>query len=100
MGSWGITMRQSDYGLDPVIFLPLQEIIRMILEAIYEPTFSDRSHGFRPKRSCHTALSQIKDTFQNTVDCQKDPGGQPNPHSSIYTLQGQKRPLPPLGLYI
>ncbi|WP_353957635.1 reverse transcriptase domain-containing protein [Phocaeicola sartorii] len=41
----------------------VQEIIRMILEAIYEPTFSDRSHGFRPKRSCHTALSQIKDTF-------------------------------------
>ena len=41
----------------------VQEIIRMLLEAIYEPTFSDRSHGFRPKRSCHTALSQIKDTF-------------------------------------
>ena len=41
----------------------VQEIIRMILEAIYEPTFSDRSHGFRPKRSCHTAMSQIKDTF-------------------------------------
>lgn len=35
----------------------------MLLEAIYEPTFSVRSHGFRPKRSCHTALSQIKDTF-------------------------------------
>lgn len=51
----------------PVIFLPLQEIIRMILEAIYEPTFSDRSHGFRPKRSCHTALSQIKDTFSFPV---------------------------------
>lgn len=41
----------------------VQEIIRMLLEAIYEPTFSDRSHGFRPKRSCHTALSQVKDTF-------------------------------------
>ncbi len=41
----------------------VQEIIRMLLEAIYEPTFSDRSHGFRPKRSCHTALSQIQNTF-------------------------------------
>ena len=41
----------------------VQEIIRMLLEAIYEPTFSNLSHGFRPKRSCHTALSQIKDTF-------------------------------------
>jgi len=41
----------------------VQEIIRMLLEAIYEPTFSDLSHGFRPKRSCHTALSQIQHTF-------------------------------------
>ncbi len=41
----------------------VQEIIRMILEAIYEPAFSNRSHGFRPKRSCHTALSQIQGTF-------------------------------------
>ena len=41
----------------------VQEIVRMILEAIYEPTFSDRSHGFRPNRSCHTALSQIQHSF-------------------------------------
>jgi group II intron reverse transcriptase/maturase len=42
----------------------VQEIVRMILEAIYEPTFSPRSHGFRPKRSCHTALAQVKMTFE------------------------------------
>lgn len=41
----------------------VQEVIRMLLESIYEPTFSERSHGFRPKRSCHTALSQIKESF-------------------------------------
>lgn len=41
----------------------VQEVVRMILEAIYEPTFSRYSHGFRPKRSCHTALSEIKTTF-------------------------------------
>ena len=41
----------------------VQEVVRMILEAIYEPTFSNYSHGFRPKRSCHTALSQVKKTF-------------------------------------
>lgn len=35
----------------------VQEVVRMILEAICEPTFSRYSHGFRPKRSCHTALS-------------------------------------------
>ena len=41
----------------------LQEVVRMILEAIYEPTFSDNSHGFRPKRSCHTALKEIVTLF-------------------------------------
>jgi retron-type reverse transcriptase len=32
----------------------LQEVIRSLLEAYYEPQFSDRSHGFRPGRGCHT----------------------------------------------
>lgn len=41
----------------------VQEVIRMILESIYEPTFSNTSHGFRHNRSCHTALSQIQQTF-------------------------------------
>ena len=43
----------------------VQEIIRMLLESIYEPTFSDQSHGFRPNRSCHTALTHIKHTFKS-----------------------------------
>lgn len=38
----------------------VQEALRMILEAIYEPLFLDCSHGFRPKRSCHTALDKLK----------------------------------------
>ncbi|WP_042355079.1 group II intron reverse transcriptase/maturase [Bacillus rubiinfantis] len=38
----------------------IQEISRSILEAIYEPKFSKSSHGFRPNRSCHTALKQVK----------------------------------------
>lgn len=41
----------------------IQEAIRMILQAIYEPIFSEYSHGFRPARSCHTALAQIKKEF-------------------------------------
>jgi len=44
----------------------VQEIVRMILESIYEPTFSNQSHGFRPNRSCHTALSQLQNTFTAT----------------------------------
>lgn len=35
----------------------------MMLEAIYEPIFSEHSHGFRPNRSCHTALGEIERTF-------------------------------------
>lgn len=38
----------------------LQTVVRLLLEAIYEPTFSAKSHGFRPQRSCHTALEQVK----------------------------------------
>ena len=41
----------------------VQEVTRMILEAIYEGQFEDCSHGFRPKRSCHTALNKIQKTF-------------------------------------
>lgn len=41
----------------------VQEVTRMILEAIYEGQFSNVSHGFRPKRSCHTALTAIQKTF-------------------------------------
>jgi len=37
----------------------LQEVIRMVLEAYYEPRFSDNSHGFRPNQGCHTALNDI-----------------------------------------
>ena len=33
----------------------LQTVVKFLLEAIYEPTFSEASHGFRPQRSCHTA---------------------------------------------
>lgn len=38
----------------------VQEVVRLILESIYDNKFSDRSHGFRPNRSCHTALKQFK----------------------------------------
>ncbi len=43
----------------------LQEAVRSILEAIYEPIFLDQSHGFRPNRSCRTALEQLKNNFRS-----------------------------------
>jgi group II intron reverse transcriptase/maturase len=45
----------------------LQEVIRSLLEAYYEPQFSDRSHGFRPGRGCHTALAEISETWHGTT---------------------------------
>ena len=38
----------------------VQACVRLILEAIYEPTFHDNSHGVRPRRSCHTALESLR----------------------------------------
>jgi retron-type reverse transcriptase len=42
------------------------EVVRLLLEAYYEPTFSARSHGFRPRRGCHTALDEIASTWTGT----------------------------------
>jgi group II intron reverse transcriptase/maturase len=44
----------------------VQEVVRMILEAIYEGFFESTSHGFRPHKSCHTALNSIQKTFIGT----------------------------------
>lgn len=45
----------------------LQEVLRTLLEAYYEPRFSSHSHGFRPNRGCHTALLEIQRTWKGTV---------------------------------
>src|SRR5438046_2674999 len=43
------------------------EVVRLLLEAYYEPGFSDLSHGFRKGRGCHTALRKVHDTWTGTV---------------------------------
>jgi group II intron reverse transcriptase/maturase len=45
----------------------VQEAVRFVLNVLYEPSFSDNSHGFRPNRSCHTALRQVYLKFGQTV---------------------------------
>ena len=45
----------------------LQEVIRSLLEAFYEPQFSDHSHGFRPGRGCHTALDTLYRGWRGTA---------------------------------
>jgi group II intron reverse transcriptase/maturase len=44
----------------------LQEVIRSLLEAYYEPLFSKASHGFRPSKGCHTALNEIQKCWKGT----------------------------------
>jgi retron-type reverse transcriptase len=44
----------------------VQDVIRQLLEAYYEPQFSDHSHGFRPHRGCHTALDHIHKNWGGT----------------------------------
>ena len=43
------------------------EVVRLLLEAYYEPSFSDHSHGFRKGRGCHTALREVQNTWTGTV---------------------------------
>jgi nicotine oxidoreductase len=42
----------------------VQEVIRLVLEALYEPVFKENSFGFRPKRGCHTALRHVFTKFK------------------------------------
>jgi group II intron reverse transcriptase/maturase len=43
------------------------EVMRLLLEAYYEPRFSDRSYGFRPGRGCHAALRDMAETWTGTT---------------------------------
>ena len=54
-------------GLPPWSDKLVGEVVRLLLEAYYEPTFSDLSHGFRPGRGCHTALRHVADTWTGTT---------------------------------
>ena len=51
--------KQRPLGLPSWSDKLLGEVVRLLLEAYYEPQFSDRSHGYRPGRGCHTALREV-----------------------------------------
>ncbi|MEC2713271.1 reverse transcriptase domain-containing protein [Bacillus cereus] len=55
--------KKRPLGIPSVDDKLVQEVMRIILEAIYEPVFTDTSHGFRANKSCHSALKQIQTNF-------------------------------------
>nr|YP_009574382.1 hypothetical protein [Arthrobotrys musiformis]QBM31499.1 hypothetical protein [Arthrobotrys musiformis]QBM31649.1 hypothetical protein [Arthrobotrys musiformis] len=66
-----IEIPKPNGGTKPLTIAPprdkiVQEALRLILEAIYEPLFLDCSHGFRPNRGCHTALKKVSFDFQTS----------------------------------
>lgn len=58
--------KQRPLGIPSIDDKLVQEVIRLILESIWEGTFLNCSHGFRPNKSCHTALDSIQKTFGGT----------------------------------
>ena len=59
--------RLRPLGLPPWSDKLVGEVVRLLLEAYYEPVFSGRSHGFRPGRGCHTALREVASTWTGTT---------------------------------
>lgn len=63
---------QRGLGIPDVVDRMVQESVRLVLEPVYEPTFHPNSHGFRPGRSCHTAVEQargfLEDGYEWVVD--------------------------------
>lgn len=51
---------QRGLGIPNVVDRVVQEAVRQVLEPLYEPKFHASSHGFRPERSCHTAIAEAK----------------------------------------
>src|SRR5258707_2615610 len=70
------------------------EVIRLLLEAYYEPQFSARSHGFRPRRGCHTALSEIQHNWTKDRKSTRLNSSHANISYAVFCLK--KKPLSPL----
>src|SRR6266566_4563851 len=71
------------------------EVVRLLLEAYYEPVFSGRSHGFRPRKGCHTALREVASTWTGTawfIEGDIAGGLDPWSYCSFADLRVQKSP--------
>jgi retron-type reverse transcriptase len=59
--------KQRPLGLPSWSDKLLGEVVRLLLETYYEPQFSEHSHGYRPARGCHTALSEVAINWMGTT---------------------------------
>jgi len=58
--------KKRPLGMPPWSDKIVAEVVRMLLDAYYDVRFSDRSHGFRPGRGCHTALDEVVSVWKGT----------------------------------
>jgi retron-type reverse transcriptase len=67
---------QRGLGIPDVVDRVVQEAVRQVLEPLWEPTFHPSNHGFRPGRSCHTAIAEAKthleDGYEWCVDLDQE----------------------------
>ena len=76
------------------------EVMRLLLEAYYEPQFSGQSHGFRPGRGCHTALREVADKWTGTTSmpCRRARSGVPGWRCAVRCgLRGVRRRVTAVG---
>ncbi len=63
---------QRGLGIPNVVDRMVAEAVRLVLEPLYEPRFHSQSHGFRPGRSCHTAIAEaqkhVEEGYEWVVD--------------------------------
>ena len=58
--------KKRPLGMPPWSDKLVAEVVRMLLDAYYDGGFSDRSHGFRTGRGCHTALDEVASVWTGT----------------------------------
>jgi len=63
---------QRGLGIPNVVDRVVMEAVRQVLDPLFEPSFHPSSHGFRPGRSCHTAIAEakkhVRDGYEWVVD--------------------------------
>jgi group II intron reverse transcriptase/maturase len=62
----GSSTKRRPLGMPPWSDKIVAEVVRMLLDAYYDVRFSEHSHGFRPGRGCHTALSEVVEVWKGT----------------------------------